>query len=132
MGTYDRMWQIQGEVAARYRDNPDATLINSAEYVELHAWQLRELVALGQPPQARKLYDAWLANFRQRVRLERNALILYEHHHRAASRRALAAYGPLKTRGNLLGQEFGLVRCTSNGDRTPIPVLDDGQPRPLP
>ena len=32
----------------------------------------------------------------------------------------------------LLGQRFGLVRCTSNGDRTPVPILDDGQPAPLP
>jgi hypothetical protein len=87
---------------------------------------------LGHPPQARSLYDAWLANFRQRVLLERHALILYAHHHPAASRRALAAYGPLKARGNLLGQEFGLVRCTSNGDRTPVPILNDGHPTPLP
>jgi hypothetical protein len=130
--TGDRMWQIQGEVAARYRDNPDATLINSATYLELHALQLRSLVALGRPPQARKLYDAWLDNFRQRVGVERRALILYVHHHRAAARRVLAAYDPLKTRGNLLGQEFGLVRCTSNGDRTPVPVLSDGHPVPLP
>lgn len=47
--------------------------------------------------------------------------MLYAHHKPAASRRALASYGPLKARGNLLGQRFGLVRCTSNGDRTPIP-----------
>lgn len=130
--TGDRMWQIQGEVAARYRDSADATLVDSATYLELHAWQLRSIVALGHPPQARALYDAWLANFRRRVLVERHALMLYLHHHRAASRRALASYGPLKTRGNLLGQEFGLVRCTSNGDRTPIPELSDGQPQPLP
>jgi hypothetical protein len=132
VATYDRMWQIQGEVAARYRDSNDATLIDSATYVELHEWQLRSLVELGRPPQARALYDGWLANFRRRVRVERNALILYVHHHRAASRHVLASYGPLKTHGNLLGQEFGLVRCTSNGDRTPIPVLNDGHPMPLP
>jgi hypothetical protein len=130
--TGDRMWQIEGEVAARYRDNPDATLINSVAYLDLHALQLRSLVALGRPPEARKLYDAWLANFRQRVGVERRALILYAHHRLAASRRVLATYDPLKTRGNLLGQEFGLVRCTSNGDRTPVPVLSDGQPTPLP
>lgn len=130
--TGDRMWQIEGDVAARYRDSPDATLINSVAYLELHELQLRSLVGLGPPPQARKLYDAWLANFRQRVALERHALILYVHHQRAASRHALAAYDLLKARGNLLGQEFGLVRCTSNGDRTPVPVLNDGQPVPLP
>jgi hypothetical protein len=28
--------------------------------------------------------------------------------------------------------EFGLVRCTSNGDRTPVPILIDGMPLPLP
>jgi hypothetical protein len=132
VGTYDRMWNIQGEVAARYRYTTDSTLIDSAAYVELHAWQLRSLVKLGQPPQARALYDAWLANFRRRVLLERHALTLYARHQTAAFKRALASYGPLKARGNLLGQKFGLVRCTSNGDRTPIPVLSDGQPLPLP
>jgi hypothetical protein len=86
----------------------------------------------GQPPQARALYDAWLANFRRGVLTERQALVLYVHHRRGASERALASYVPLKARGNLLGQKFGLVRCTSNGDRTPIPVLSDGQPAPLP
>jgi hypothetical protein len=132
VATYNRMWQIQDGVAARYRYSPDATLIDSAAYVELHAWQLRSIVKLGRPPQAGALYGAWLANFRQRVLVERHVLILYVRHHRAASRRALASLGPLKTRGNLLGQRFGLVRCTSNGDRTPIPVLSDGQPLPLP
>jgi hypothetical protein len=121
-----------GKQVSEYYPAVPSLAVNAAEYVELHTWQLRSLVALGQPPQARKLYDAWLANFRQRVGVERRALILYVHHQRAASRRVLAAYGPLKTRGNLLGQEFGLVRCTSNGDRTPVPVLDDGQPTPLP
>jgi hypothetical protein len=132
VGTYDRMWQIQGEVAARYRYSTDATLIDSATYVGLHEWQLRSLEKLGPPPQARALYDAWLANFRRRVLVERKVLSLYAHHHDAAYRRVLASYGPLKTQGNLLGQKFGLVRCTSNGDRTPIPVLNDGQPTPLP
>lgn len=131
VATGDRLWQIQNEVAARYRYTTDATLIDSATYVELHTWQLRSLVKLGHPPQARALYDAWLANFRRRVLVERHALTLYVHH-RAASQRALAALGPLKAHGNLLGEEFGLVRCTSNGDRTPIPVLSDGHPLPLP
>jgi hypothetical protein len=43
-----------------------------------------------------------------------------------------ASLNKLKAQGNLLGQRFGLVRCTSNGDRTPVPILDDGQPTPLP
>lgn len=130
VGTYDRMWQIQQQVAARYRYSSDATLIDSAAYFDLHAWQLRSILRLGRPPQARALYDAWLANFRQRVLVERHVLMLYAKG--AAYKRALASYGPLKTRGNLLGQKFGLTRCTSNGDRTPIPVLGDGQPLPLP
>ncbi|MBV9605532.1 MAG: hypothetical protein JO027_10510 [Solirubrobacterales bacterium] len=130
--TGDRMWQIQNQVAARYRYSGDATLIDSAVYFELHAWQLRSIMKLGPAPQARALYDAWLANFRQRVLVERKVLILYAHHHGAASRRALASYRPLKTEGNLLGQEFGLTRCTSNGERTLVPELSDGQPLPLP
>jgi hypothetical protein len=131
VATYRQMGRIQDEVAARYRYSTDATLIDSATYLELHAWQLRSLMKLGRPPEARALYEAWLGNFRQRVSVERHALILYAQHHRAASSRVLASYGPLKTYGNLLGQKFGLTRCTSNGDRTPIPILSDGQPLPL-
>jgi hypothetical protein len=33
---------------------------------------------------------------------------------------------------NQLAQLFGLRRCSSYGDRTPVPILSDGQPRPLP
>jgi hypothetical protein len=49
------------------------------------------LVSLGQPPQARGLYDAWLANFRHRVSVERHAVILYAHNHPAAARREVAS-----------------------------------------
>jgi hypothetical protein len=33
--------------------------------------------------------------------------------------------------GDVLGQELGLVRCTSNVG-TEVPILDDGQPLALP
>jgi hypothetical protein len=59
-------------------------------------------------------------------------VILEAEGRRAAAERTDAWVNPLKARGNLLGQDFGLVRCTSNRDRTPIPILNDGQPLPLP
>jgi hypothetical protein len=37
----------------------------------------------------------------------------------------------LKARGDVVGQEFGLVRCPSNVG-TPVPIPTDGQPLPLP
>ncbi len=109
----------------------DRELRDAAASVYGHAWELRTLESLGQPPQARGVYDAWLANFRRRVAIEYRALYLLARGERSAAQRELALTVGLKTRGNLLGQRFGLVRCTSDGDRTPVPVLNDGQPRPL-
>jgi hypothetical protein len=97
--------------------------------VAWHTWQLRALMTLGQPPQAGVLYDAWLANFRQRASIERRALPFLRNDNLAAAKRAVGPLAGLKAQGNLLGQRFGLVRCTSNGDRTPVPRLSDGQLR---
>jgi hypothetical protein len=134
VATYRLMIQAEDAAAVEYqRDHiRDRSLLSVAYYVNLHAWQLRELLRLGPPPEARALYDAWLGNFRRRVLSEDQALTLREHRRLLASKRVQASIGPLKARGNLLGEKFGLVRCTSNGDRTPIPILSDGQPRPLP
>jgi hypothetical protein len=132
VGTYNEAGEAQAEAARQYRYLDDHVLLDSAVYVLLHTWQLRSLVSLGQPPQAHGLYDAWLANFRDRVSLERQVVTLYAHNHAAAARRTAAALTGLKAQGNLLGQRFGLVRCTSNGDRTAIPILSNGEPSPLP
>lgn len=99
--------------------------------MELHGWQYDQLARLGLPPQARSVYDAWLANFRQRVLDERRGAVLEAHGRMAAAKRVAASVTALKAKGDVLGQEFGLVRCTSNVG-TPVPILDDGQPLPLP
>ena len=92
---------------------------------------MRPDLRLGQPPQARELYDGWLADFRQRVRDEYRAVVLEARGQLAAAKREAASVTALKARGDVLGQRFGLVRCTSNVG-TEVPVLDDGQPLPLP
>jgi hypothetical protein len=132
VGTYQEIVNAEEQAAQRNRYFLDHALRDAAHYAVLHAWQLRSLVRIGQPPQARALYDAWLANFRHRVSVEYEAVALYAHNHHAAALRLAASLDRLKAQGNRLGQSFGLVRCTSNGDRTPVPILDDGQPAPLP
>jgi hypothetical protein len=100
--------------------------------VQLHQWQYGQLTKLGQPPQARALYDAWLANFRRRLLLETEELSLDGPRQRAEWHRVDESLYRLKAEANLVGQEFGLVHCTSNGDRTPVPILSGGMPLPLP
>lgn len=132
VGTYREVLRAEAQAAQQNSYFVDHVLRDSAYHAVLQAWQLRSLVRLGPPPQARALYDAWLASFRHRVSVEHQAVALYAHNHRAAALRLAASLNKLKAQGNLLGQRFGLVRCTSNGDRTPVPILDDGQPTPLP
>jgi hypothetical protein len=129
--TYTAGARAQAQADRLYGYFDRRALLESAYYVSWHAWQLRSLLALGQPPQARAPYDAWLANFRERLRLEREGLRLYERNDQAGIRRTMRELYALKAEGNLAGQRFGLVRCTSNGDRSPVPVLSDGQPLPL-
>jgi hypothetical protein len=132
VGTYNKLVKAEANAALQYRYFDDQVLRSSAYAARLHAWQLRSLVRLGQPPQARPLYNAWLANFGDRISVEHQAVALYAHKHRAATRQMFRSLDKLKARGNLLGQQFGLVRCTSNGNRTPVPILSDRQPLPLP
>ena len=131
-GTYNEILKANAQAAQRDSYFTDHLLRDSAYAAALAAWQLRALVSLGPPPQARALYNAWLANFRHRVSIAQQAVVLYGHNHRAAALRKVASLHKLKAQGNLLGQRFGLVRCTSDGGRTPVPIFDDGQPRPLP
>ncbi len=49
---------------------PDANVLVTAFYVRWHTDQYRALRALGQPPEAKAAYTAWLDNFGERVRLE--------------------------------------------------------------
>lgn len=132
VGTSNEQVEAEAKAALQYRYFDDRVLRDAAYAARLHAWQLGSLVKLGQPPQARALYAAWLANFGHRVSVQVQAVALYARKHHAAARQTFRSLDKLKARGNLLGQRFGLVRCTSNGDRTPVPVLSDGQPPPLP
>lgn len=129
--TYNRGEWAQRIARAHDQYSDDHALLDAAYYTSWHAWQLRSVYALGAPPQADALYDAWYENFRRRVLIEEHAVQLYAHGNRRAAQRATRSLPALKSRGNLLGQRFGLIRCTSNGDRTPVPVLSDGQPAPL-
>jgi hypothetical protein len=129
--TYDRgQW---AQRIAHFHDEyfVDRAFLDFAYYSAWHAGQLRAIAAAGKPPQARALYDAWFGNFRERVSIEQEGVARYEQTHRPPVLRIAQTLASLKTHGNLLGQRFGLVRCTSNGDRTPVPVLNDGQPMPL-
>jgi hypothetical protein len=132
VNTYNLIQRAEHTADLANRPYPDWQVRDDSVSLELHRWQLRQLLRLGQPPQANVLYGAWLANFRARLAVEGKALGLERQGLLAASRRELGLLVGLRARGNLAGQTFGLVRCTSNGERTAIPVLSDGQPRPLP
>lgn len=67
---------------------------------------------LGEPPDGREKYAQWLAMM-----------------HQAATADERAHYDWDET--NWSAQLFGLRRCSAYGDRTPVPILSDGQPRPL-
>lgn len=128
---YSKIMAGQRTVAVRYRDSPGERTAVYAAYVRGHARELRAIVALGRPPDGQKLYEAWLANFRSRVTGEAQALRLYEQSEFGAAQRKLRPLDASKTTGNLLGQRFGLILCTSNGDRTPVPILSDDPAMPL-
>jgi hypothetical protein len=127
-------WIVRAQQAAEFANwyFADRKVRDDAFSLDLHVWQLRELLRLGEPPQARPLYDEWVANFRARVAVERNALAFERRNQFAAANRELELLVKLRDQGNLAGQKFGLVRCTSNGERTPVPILNDGQPEALP
>jgi hypothetical protein len=130
--TYRLGEQAQQAANRLYRGYRDHQVRDDAYGLVLHDWQLRAVLALGAPPQARGLYEAWVANFRARLSVERTALALERSGQSDAARRELRLLVGLRDQGNLAGQQFGLVRCTSNGERTPIPILNDGQPPLLP
>jgi hypothetical protein len=130
--THDQILRAGAQAAQQNSYFTDHVLRDSAYAAGLAAWQLRTLESLGPPPEAGAVYNAWLANFRHRVSVANQAVVLYADNHHAAALRKVASLDKLRTQDNLLGQRFGVTRCTSDGDRTPVPIFDDGQPRPLP
>jgi hypothetical protein len=107
----------QARYAAKVAGRPDANVLVTAFYVSWHRDEYRQLRALGEPPEARAEYAAWIDNFAERVRLESGYVPFMRAggtaHVQALEQRVLA----LKTTGNRLGQRFGLRICTSNGPR---------------
>jgi hypothetical protein len=77
---------------------------------------------VGRAPEAKDLYERWLANMRRRVRLEHRRGALLERGSDAAARKVQASINRLKAAGNVTGQRFGLRVCSSNGPgRVPVP-----------
>ena len=115
VGKYNRGHARQAAYARRVAGLPDARERVTSFYVRWHTGQYRALRALGRPPEARLAYRRWLDNFGTRVRLEARYVPLMRAGRAAEAQALTAAVGTLKTRGNLLGQRFGLQLCTSNG-----------------
>lgn len=115
--TYNAGRARQARYADKVARRPDANVLVSAFYVGWHTDQYRELRALGDPPEARAAYTAWLDNFGERVRLEGGYVPLLRAGRIADSQALEQRVLVLKAEGNRLGQRFGLRICSSNGPR---------------
>lgn len=71
----------------------------------------QELRRLGDPPTDRADYRWWLQKLQRDLDYDVPAGGWYY--------------------ANYFAQHLGLTRCSSYGDRTPVPILSDGHPRPL-
>lgn len=71
----------------------------------------KALRRLGGPPTDRADYRSWLEELQRDLDYDVQADGWYD--------------------ANYFAQRFGLTRCSSYGDRTPVPILSDGHPRPL-
>ncbi len=80
-----------------------------------HARQYIAIGRLGQPSTGRGIYQAWLANMRERIRLEWEALSQRARREAQRAEMTISRVAFLKVQGDALGQEFGLRVCTSNG-----------------
>ena len=103
------------DAAARWRDSPNGRVLVEGVYVQYHAAQLKALVHLGEAPSDQSTYREWLANFGQRVALERHALRLLRRHDLDRAAALGARLATLKARGNAAGVAFGLEGCVSGG-----------------
>jgi hypothetical protein len=107
----------QARYAEKVARRPDARVLVTAFYVSWHTDEYRQLRALGDPPEARTEYAAWIDNFGERVRLE-SGYVPFMRAGGTANVQALEQrVTALKETGNRLGQRFGLRVCTSNGPR---------------
>lgn len=109
--TYD-----ENQVRKLRRRRAHETLISQqAAGIVDHERQYIAISRLGRPPSAAGLYQAWLANMLERIRLEWRALRQRAQRKLQRSEMTLAKVNFLKVEGDSLGQEFGLRVCTSNG-----------------
>jgi hypothetical protein len=98
-----------------YAGRPNAGLLVYATYVRAHAAQYAGIRRAGRAPEARSLYERWLANMRRRIQLEYLRGARLERGDLAAARSLQARIDRMEARGNITGQRFGLRICTSNG-----------------
>ena len=115
--TYNAGHARQARYADKVARRPDANVLVTAFYVDWHTDEYRALKALGDPPEAKAAYTAWLANFGERVRLETGYVPLLRAGRTADVQALEQRVLTLKAEGNRLGQRFGLRICSSNGSR---------------
>jgi hypothetical protein len=77
--------------------------------------ELAEIVALGQPLDGAAAYEKWLGNMRTRVGIDGEIQAAQASGDVASADAYNAQWTSLKRLGNLYGEQFGLVICTSNG-----------------
>jgi hypothetical protein len=105
----------QAAYARRVAGRPDARELVTRFHARWHGQQYAALRALGEPPDGRLEYRAFLATIAERVRLEGRYLPLV-HAGRAAEAQALAdQVAALEARGATLGRRFGLADCAGAG-----------------
>jgi hypothetical protein len=105
----------QAAYARRVAGRPDARERVTRFHARWHEREYAALRALGEPPDARLEYRAFLATIAERVRLEGRYVPLV-HAGRAAEAQALAdRVSALEARGDALGRRFGLVACAAGG-----------------
>jgi hypothetical protein len=112
--TFNRGQAEQAAYARRIAGRPDAQALATQFFVRWHTGQYRALRALGNPPQARRAYRAWLDNLAARVRLEARYVPLMRAGRAAEAQTVADQVNALKARDFMLGQRFGLQLCTSN------------------
>jgi hypothetical protein len=136
-GTYDaQVPSLAGKLSderSQFVARVDSTCARTLDGVDSNTTQLAALRGLPVPSDGSDLYELWLSNQEQRLALERRAAAQFHAGNLAGAQATLADVGALQGQGNVLGQQYGLQRCTAIGeDRTPVPLLSDGQPPPLP
>jgi hypothetical protein len=105
----------QTAYARRVAGRRDARELVTQFHARWHGREYAALRALGEPPDGRLEYRAFLATIAERVRLESRYVPLV-HAGRGAEAETLAdQVTALETRGDALGRRFGLAACAGEG-----------------